>query len=807
MFARLERFSLDLPQVLLPACLLVLCSLLCTAANVCADEQSPPAPPQTASPPPAANDSTGSTAKAVKPNAPEANDVVRELAGISSEQFEELVSQTRSSVVVVTMLGRDGKPQGIGSGFVVSDDGLIATNLHVIGEARPIQVRLDDGRQLDVREIHGIDRTQDVALLRVAAEGLTPLRLAPGDGLKQGQPVFAVGNPQGLEHSVVTGVVSGFRDNADGMSLIQLAIPIERGNSGGPLLDMRGEVHGLLTLKSQVTENLGYAVKAHAVRRLIDAPRPIPMERWMTIGTLNARLWEPDQHVNWRQRAGIITVDGTAPGFGGRALCFSRQEIPELPFELAVDVKIQEADGAAGLVFHADGGDLHFGFYPSSGGLRLARFDGPSVYSWNVIEEIRTPHLRPDDWNRLKVRISADRIECYCNSELVIEHDNPRFTEGRVGLVKFRHTSAEFKRFELASQLPDEKPSAEVIARVRELATTLATVQAPQGETIQQFADLDTTGQRALQAEARLLEQRAARLRQLAREIHERRTREALQATLLPTDGSAPNLLRACLLVSLLDNPELDVLLYEREFEQLTADFLVTLPAEIEDREKLDRLVNYLFVDLNYHGSRTNYYNASNSYLNEVLDDREGLPLTLSILLVEMARRAGLQADGIGLPGHFIARVIPQGGEPIYLDAFEGGAVLTVAECRKKVQEYSGLPWNRNYLEPQPAHVIIQRMLRNLIRVSTGAEDLEASLRYVRTILQLDSDSVEDRLFKAVLCLNTDRLDDALVEVDWVLDFAPPNIDLRRVRDLRESITRKRESLQPREFAPMLDAE
>src|SRR5690606_27861643 len=104
------------------------------------------------------------------------------------------------------------------------------------------------------------------------------------------------------------------RDNAEGMSLIQLAIPIERGNSGGPLLDMQGNVHGLLTLKSQVTENLGYAVKASAVRGLLDSPNPIPMSRWMTIGTLNPKLWEPRGDVNWKQRAGVIAVDGISRG-------------------------------------------------------------------------------------------------------------------------------------------------------------------------------------------------------------------------------------------------------------------------------------------------------------------------------------------------------------------------------------------------------------------------------------------------------------------------------------------------------------
>lgn len=735
--------------------------------------------------------SSGFSQEANSEKMAEAVDVATQLAGVSSEQFLKMVGDAQESVVVVEMEGRDGNALGIGSGFVVSSDGLIATNLHVIGDARPINVRLYDGREFRVTEIYGTNKSQDVALIRIPAEELKPLKLGRPDDLKQGQPIFALGNPQGLEHSVVIGVVSGFRDNEGGMSLIQLAIPIEQGNSGGPLLDMQGAVHGLLTLKSQVTENLGYAVKVNAVRDLLESPNPVPMSRWLTIGALNPKLWEPLSDVNWRHRAGRISVDGTARGFGGRALCLSRQVPPQGSYELAVDVKIVEEDGAAGLVFHADGGDIHYGFYPSSGSLRLSRFDGATVYTWNVLADVRSAHYRPGEWNRLKVRIADDVLQCYCNEELVIEYANPTLTAGRMGIVKFRHTTAEFKRFQFAKELPSEKPTPEIVERVAELANVMEHRHPPSSELREEYADLGQTGQKALHDQARILEQRAEHLRRLASEIHERQVRTELLATLQPQTAEPVNLLRACLLISALDNPELDVDSYLNLFDQLAAEFIETLPAEVTDEEKIGRLKDFLFDQQGYHGSRTNYYHASNSYINEVIDDREGLPLTLSIVYIEMARRAGLDAAGIGLPGHFIARVTPHGGQPQYIDVFEGGTPLTVAECRKRVSEFSGLPWSRSFLDPQPATAILQRMLRNLIRVSNGAEDHEASLRYIRTILALDDDAVEDRLYKAVLCYSTERYAEALQEVETVLKLAPPNIDLRRVQELREAILAK----------------
>ena len=118
---------------------------------------------------------------------------------------EELARDLKPSVVVVDSLGRDGEQRGVGTGFVVHPDGLVATNLHVVGEARPIRVTLSDGKVHAATAVHAFDRRLDLAVVKIDARGLPALPLADSDALQQGQEVVALGNPQGLEYSVVAG--------------------------------------------------------------------------------------------------------------------------------------------------------------------------------------------------------------------------------------------------------------------------------------------------------------------------------------------------------------------------------------------------------------------------------------------------------------------------------------------------------------------------------------------------------------------------------------------------------------------------
>ncbi len=263
-------------------------------------------------------------------NSPPANDTSDKSATVETSSVEQVYERARPALAVISVRGNDGRQRGLGSGFVVAADGLIATNLHVIGENRAIDVQLADGERYEVTAIHAFDRFLDLAILRVDAAGLKPLPIGDSEALRQGQAVVALGNPQGLRHSVVSGVVSGKRE-IDERSMIQLAIPVEQGNSGGPLLDMHGQVAGIITAKSTVTANLGFAVAINDLKPLLAKPNPVPIKRWVKQSLVDPRQWQTVLGGNWRTHGGRILVDGEGDGFGGRALCLSNQVPPRSP--------------------------------------------------------------------------------------------------------------------------------------------------------------------------------------------------------------------------------------------------------------------------------------------------------------------------------------------------------------------------------------------------------------------------------------------------------------------------------------------
>jgi serine protease Do len=705
----------------------------------------------------------------------------------AEKTVEELAKELRPSVVVITAKGRDSKRDSLGTGFVISADGLIATNMHVIGEGRAITVETADGKKHDVVAVHATDRARDLALIKIDAKNLPALPLGDSAGLKDGQAIVVLGNPQGLKHSVVAGVVSGRRE-IDGNSMIQLAIPLEPGNSGGPLVDRQGRVQGVITLKSLVTENLGFAVPVSALEPLRKKPNPVSMANWVTIGALDPDEWKPLLGATWRQRAGRIKVEGTGSGFGGRALCIFQPEVPKLPFEVAVTVKLNDEKGAAGLIFRHEG-DRQYGFYPTGGRLRLTRFEGPDVFSWKILADVPSLHYKPGDWNTFKVRVAADGVKCFVNGQLAVESDDAEWTEGKVGLAKFRDTAAEFKNFRVGKTLDDSALSPADAAKLLEPVEALPVKMALPVDLLEKLVKQKASGD-ALREKARALEQQAARLRELAGRVHQQRVYAELGAALAGPEEKI-DLVHAALLVAKLDNEELDVAAYRAEFDRMAKKLAASLPEKADDTARLSALNTFFFDQRGFHGSRADYYSRSNSYLNEVLDDREGIPITLALLYAELGNRTGLKLAGIPLPGHFVVRHFPGKGEGPFIDVYERGTTFTLDDAKKRVEE-RGLTFADEFVKPAAKKTIVVRMLHNLLRVAREENDAEGGLRYLDGIVMLEPESHEDRLMRSVLRYGKGLKREALEDVDFLLDHLPEaNRDRKRLVEMKRLLEKE----------------
>ncbi|GDY19912.1 hypothetical protein LBMAG56_12570 [Verrucomicrobiota bacterium] len=742
-------------------------------AQTTAEKSAAPATPATPRPKSDPKSDTAPAAKsATKP----------EKAAPATKTVVELAADARKSVVIVSHFGRDGKPDGVGAGFVISADGLIATSLHVIGEARPMTVQLHNGKTHDVTEVFAWDRKLDLAIVRIDADGLSPLPLGDSDTLRPGTPVVAIGNPHGLDHSVVQGVVSARRD-FDMVEMIQVAIPVEPGNSGGPLLDMEGRVHGILTLKSAVTANLGFAMPVNALKQILRKPNTVPASRWLTIGALNPAEWVPQFGARWTQKSGRIQVEGAGKGFGGRALCVCQREVPGLPSEVQVTVKLDDEAGAAGLAFATDDENRHYGFYPTGGRLRLTRFNGPNIFSWTVIQDIASEHYHPGDWNTLKVRMETERIICSVNGQKVIEMPLTEALEGKVGLAKFRETRAEFKGFLVGTNLAANQPKTVELASLTRKIKELPATGAVDPAVIEELQTRSEASQTLLLDRAKGLEREAEQLRKLATRVHFEAVKRDLIKTLEGAEEKT-DLFLAALQVSRLDNPDVDTEGYRRELESMAAQIRAKLPATASEADKLEALRDFLFNENGFHGSRTDYNNRANSYINEVLDDREGIPITLAIIYIELARRLDVTVVGIPLPGHFVVQHNPKKGQPQLIDVFENARVISRQEAEVIVSAYTGRRLREEHLQPASKREIIVRMLRNLLGVTSKNSDSPNPMKYLDLIVELAPDAALERWSRGMIRLQQGERAGAKSDFRWLLDHQSPGIDLERVEEL-----------------------
>ena len=223
------------------------------------------------------------------------------------------------------------------------------------------------------------------------------------------------------------------------------------------------------------------------------------------------------------------------------------------------------------------------------------------------------------------------------------------------------------------------------------------------------------------------------------------------------------DLARAALLIAAEADPNVDVDGQLHTLDTWAEQLRAQLDPEWNNLQKLARLRNLVFEDLKFRGDHKDYYSPDNSLLHQVMARRLGIPLTLSIIFMELGWRVGIPFEGVGFPGHFLVRLT---GEPkdLLLDPYQRGMSVHEDDCRRMLREISGgkLTLRGEFLQSVSKHDMIARLLMNLKGAYLRAEDDEGALAAVERLLLIHPEDVEEVRDRGLLLYRLKRYGPAL---------------------------------------------
>ena len=252
------------------------------------------------------------------------------------------------------------------------------------------------------------------------------------------------------------------------------------------------------------------------------------------------------------------------------------------------------------------------------------------------------------------------------------------------------------------------------------------------------------------------------------------------------------DLLRAALTIARTEYPGLDIESYAARLDQLArqADARIT---EIGDvRETITALNHVLFAEAGLRGNREDYYDPRNSFVNDVLDRRLGLPITLALIYMEVGRRLGFPLFGVGMPGHFLLKHYDIDGRETLIDCFNGGDILSAQDCQRRLDEiYDGqMTLRPEFLFAVSRRQILTRILNNLKTGYLSARKLRKALPLVDLILVIYPRSPEDVKQRALLRYSLGENKGAAEDLDEYLKMSPDASDADEIRQTALSIRR-----------------
>lgn len=233
------------------------------------------------------------------------------------------------------------------------------------------------------------------------------------------------------------------------------------------------------------------------------------------------------------------------------------------------------------------------------------------------------------------------------------------------------------------------------------------------------------------------------------------------------------DLIEAALVIAEESYPDLDIGSYLQKFSALAQEAQHTLKGAKTDKEHALQLCEFLFTQQGFVGSHKDYYDPRNSFLNEVLDRRLGIPISLALLYIGVAQRCGWEMYGINFPGHFLTKYVGQ-AEEIIIDPFMG-QIVDRTECQVRYQAIMRTQeiLEEEYLQKAPSKEILVRMLRNLKSIYLKKNELESALSCCNRILLASPDSLIELRNRGLIYFQLECFQEAQTDLERLLLLAP----------------------------------
>ncbi len=260
-------------------------------------------------------------------------------------------------------------------------------------------------------------------------------------------------------------------------------------------------------------------------------------------------------------------------------------------------------------------------------------------------------------------------------------------------------------------------------------------------------------------------------------------------AGLVSRPESAIDLAEAALVIAQEEYPQLEVARYLCCLDEMGADVLARVGPTEDPHRLIAGLGDYLFREQGFHGNTDDYYDARNSLLNDVLDRRTGIPITLSTVYMEVGQRLGLRLHGVGMPGHFLVKYLGP-DEEIVIDPFNGGALLSHADCQRLLDKiYQGkVAFEPRFLAIVGTRQILTRMLNNLKAIYFKKQELAKALSVVERLLILEPGTATEVRDRGLLLSQLKRYPEATADLERYLRLAPGAEDSEIICDHLRSI-------------------